>query len=737
MRALAPADISDDTLDPDITRSLIDMLDQHNPFAKKFRMARDRLQDGQPEDFIVRIIGAKEGDPVQYSLPTTDQLAMLVVGDFSLDTFQRDIVIQTHSGELQQISSLHPAYMALQYPLLFPRNQPNPYLCYGLLSSQAKVDARAAIDESRLWYILDNQSDIRVENIQGISDAVDRGCVDGTQMGKMTVLPSSFTGGRRVHGPPDFFVTFTCNAKWPEIAEGIIEPGQKPSDRADIIVRVFNMKLEDLLHDIKSGKAFGPCSAVLHIVEFQKHGLPHAHIILWVSADTSQPTSAYVDSFVSTEIPDPKEDPLDMLLWQNKWYTVLVEVYRRRANSLFVNKGRKRLDNSWVVPYNLSLLKRSACRARGLLGDDQEWYSAFDEAAAWATSRQLRKLFVTMLLFCEVGDECAFFEKVWRLLADDIQYQFRDMIGNQNYQMPDSDIRNRLLDDLTALFAKSGSSIHNFNLPHRTSASGSSSTNRLVEEELAYDVLCSSYQSNLLSSLNDEQTAAFNSIVHMVTNEEPGFFFVSGYGGVAALLLPGGRTAHSRFKIPCDLDETSVCDIKRGTMLAELIQITSLVIWDEALMTHRAAFEALDRTFWDIQSQNCSEAAHLPFGGKVVVLGGDLRQILPVIEGGTPAQVINAAIVNSPLWSSVTVLTLTKNMRLSSLGLDSQARQELSDFSRWILDVGDGRVNSFAKEGETEPAWIKIPHDLLLMPKEDNISCIVHAIYPDLQNKLL
>jgi len=106
-------------------------------------------------------------------------------------------------------------------------------------------------------------------------------------------------------------------------------------------------------------------------------------------------------------------------------------------------------------------------------------------------------------------------------------------------------------------------------------------------------------------------------------------------------------------------------------MLAELIQITSLVIWDEALMTHRAAFEALDRTFRDIQSQNCSEAAHLPFGGKVVVLGGDLRQILPVIEGGTPAQVIDAAIVNSPLWSSVTVLTLTKNMRLSSLGLDS------------------------------------------------------------------
>lgn len=57
---------------------------------------------------------------MQYSLPTTDQLAMLVVGDFSLDTFQRDIVIQTRSGDLEHISSLHPAFMALQYPLLFP-----------------------------------------------------------------------------------------------------------------------------------------------------------------------------------------------------------------------------------------------------------------------------------------------------------------------------------------------------------------------------------------------------------------------------------------------------------------------------------------------------------------------------------------------------------------------------------------------------------------------------------------
>jgi len=65
----------------------------------------------------------------------------------------------------------------------------------------------------------------------------------------------------RIYGPPDFFVIFTCNSKWPEISEGIFEPGQKPTDRADIIVRVYHMKLEDLLHDIRKGDAFGACDA--------------------------------------------------------------------------------------------------------------------------------------------------------------------------------------------------------------------------------------------------------------------------------------------------------------------------------------------------------------------------------------------------------------------------------------------------------------------------------------------
>lgn len=114
-----------------------------------------------------------------------------------------------------------------------------------------------------------------MESIQGITDAISRGCTQGSEMGKMTVLPASFTGGRRYmmqnyhdaiaicreYGPPDFFVTFTCNPKWPEITEGIMDAGQRSTDRSDIVVRVFNMKLEELLHDLRHGTVFGPCMA--------------------------------------------------------------------------------------------------------------------------------------------------------------------------------------------------------------------------------------------------------------------------------------------------------------------------------------------------------------------------------------------------------------------------------------------------------------------------------------------
>jgi ATP-dependent DNA helicase PIF1 len=97
-----------------------------------------------------------------------------------------------------------------------------------------------------------------------------------------------------------------------------------------------------------------------------------------------------------------------------------------------------------------------------------------------------------------------------------------------------------------------------------------------------------------------------------------------------------------------------------------------------------------------------SKADKIPFDGKVMVLGGDALQILPVVEGGIRSQIIDAAISNSYLWHSVTVLHLTENMRLYSNGLSPETKNDITAFSRWLLDIGDGKIPARAKDNETE-----------------------------------
>ncbi|XP_058733236.1 uncharacterized protein LOC131604839 [Vicia villosa] len=116
--------------------------------------------------------------------------------------------------------------------------------------------------------------------------------------------------------------------------------------------------------------------------------------------------------------------------------------------------------------------------------------------------------------------------------------------------------------------------------------------------------------------------------------------------GIASLLLPGGRTAHSRFKIFVPTLETSICNINKKDDLAELLKMTDLIIWDEAPMANKCCFESLDKSLKDIMS-GMPNASQKIFGGKVVVFDGDFRQILPVIPRGTRSDIIHATINSS------------------------------------------------------------------------------------------
>jgi len=179
--------------------------------------------------------------------------------------------------------------------------------------------------------------------------------------------------------------------------------------------------------------------------------------------------------------------------------------------------------------------------------------------------------------------------------------------------------------------------------------------------------------------------------------------------GIASLLLNGGRTVHSRFKVPININETTTCAISKGSPLAELLCRTSLIIYDEATMHHHFIPEAIDRLLRDICDKD------MLFGGIPVLFSGDWRQCLPVIPRGSRQEVTGACLTRSYLWRSAKVLYLTVNMRL---GLEDRDRE----FAKWLLEVGEGKHAS-------ADGTVKLPPSVRC---GDSIENLFTSIYPNL-----
>ena len=120
INAVNPDNDTNANLDEAIVTGLVAMLNACNPLVQTLRMASERIKGNEDEHVSIRLVAPSDGDGPQYSLPTTSQLAALVVGDFTLEASCRDIIIDSKQEGLKQICSLHPAFMSLQYPLLFP-----------------------------------------------------------------------------------------------------------------------------------------------------------------------------------------------------------------------------------------------------------------------------------------------------------------------------------------------------------------------------------------------------------------------------------------------------------------------------------------------------------------------------------------------------------------------------------------------------------------------------------------
>ncbi|KAI7935210.1 hypothetical protein MJO28_016848, partial [Puccinia striiformis f. sp. tritici] len=152
--------------------------------------------------------------------------------------------------------------------------------------------------------------------------------------------------------------------------------------------------------------------------------------------------------------------------------------------------------------------------------------------------------------------------------------------------------------------------------------------------------------------------------------------------GIAALMLSGGSTAHSKFKIPLRIESGSMCNWEPNSKFGTELAKTDVIIWDEISMQNRHAVEAVDRSFQELLGNNKS------FGGLAVIFGGDFRQILPVVKGGSLLHQAKMSMLKSELWSNVVHYRLTYNVRL--LGLESgNTDQEALGYNQWLLSVGE------------------------------------------------
>jgi len=157
---------------------------------------------------------------------------------------------------------------------------------------------------------------------------------------------------------------------------------------------------------------------------------------------------------------------------------------------------------------------RDACQARGLIGDDTEWVSLFEEAIVWATAYQLRNLFMTVLVYCQIGNVRSLFDKYWKYMADDIAYKLRVAYGNPTYQITDSVLQNGLMHELADLFSNNGLSITSYDLPILPSSAATVTANRLILEEMAYDRTALLADSLKMSAeLNSDQRIIYDTVV--------------------------------------------------------------------------------------------------------------------------------------------------------------------------------------------------------------------------------
>ena len=348
-----------------ILNHLQELLKETNPYIKDFKMICEIPEIDLLEGQLIISAKAKPADahPGRYNLPTSlTELSILT------NAHPHDLVVKIRGGGLQRVSDLNPSAMPLHFTLLFPygtkgwdmqtkhvnsqrRVTPREFFAYhmqvreddgdylfmgGRLFQEWACMGWVTVENQKLAYQRLNQKQLRADTYRNVREVIDArqlelapvtdamgGDDHNPRIGRK-VLSSSFVGSMRWYNgrfqdsmaivrkfrKPDYFITQTCNPHWDEILSQL--NGALAQDRPDLVARVFKMKKDQLIDDIMIRKVFGVVPAKLWVIEFQKRGLPHAHILVILREEDRLTTAAEVDETICAELPpDPEEAETD------------------------------------------------------------------------------------------------------------------------------------------------------------------------------------------------------------------------------------------------------------------------------------------------------------------------------------------------------------------------------------------------------------------------------------------
>ena len=355
-------------------------------------------------------------------------------------------------------------------------------------------------------------------------------------------------------------------------------------------------------------------------------------------------------------------------------------------------------------------------------------------------------------------------------MAEDYLYRYQQDLRNINdpvFELSDEMFEHYLL-DLNDIFADHRYDLKTMegfcsifpNVDTRANSNTNHSNTYERMHALLYTQSLEAHDPNLLP-FNESQALVYNTIrdaAFQANLQGPRIFFIDGPGGTgktfvfnalldcarqsgniaiavassgtAALLLKGERTAHSTFKIPLEVTTTTMCDMSPRSSIASFVQRSKLIVWDGRSMISKDLIETVDRSFRDIMKIDA------PFGGCLMVFGGDFCQVLPIIPKASRSVIVSQCLNKANFWPQVKSLQLHTNMRVQQAlqSDDTNHDAELQQFASFLLNVGQGDVPTVTLPRNIPSDFISIPQEMII-PGENLLNLIRH-VYCDIANNV-